>query len=124
MVALRIAAGMGNHWIGARTMLVKRAEEREWTGAGYEGAERAVLRMSPEQGRTNLVRLKKGARGPRHKHLAGEHVLVLTGKVAIAGETLAAGDYSFTEAGEEHDLVALEDSLMFVTSDKAIVVTG
>jgi quercetin dioxygenase-like cupin family protein len=48
---------------------------------------------------------------------------VLSGKVAIAGETLAAGDYSFTEAGEEHDLMALEDSVIFVTSDKAIVVT-
>jgi quercetin dioxygenase-like cupin family protein len=105
-------------------MLVKRAQGREWQPAGYEGAERAVLRMSPEQGRTNIVRLKKGSHGPRHKHLAGEHVLVLSGKVAIAGETLATGDYSFTEAGEEHDLTALEDSVIFVTSDKGIVVTS
>jgi quercetin dioxygenase-like cupin family protein len=104
-------------------MLVKKAEGREWQPAGYDGAERAVLRMSPEQGRTNLVKLKKGARGPRHRHLAGEHVLVMSGKVAIAGVTLAEGDYSFTEGGEEHDLVALEDSLIFVTSDKPIVVT-
>jgi quercetin dioxygenase-like cupin family protein len=104
-------------------MFARHAASREWTSAGYEGAERAMLRLSPDNGRTSLVRLKAGTRGKRHRHEAGEDVLVLSGRVAIGGFTLEAGDYLYTEAGEEHDLVALEDSVIYVASEKPVTVT-
>ena len=97
-------------------MFVKRATAREWMSAGYDGAERSVLRLTREQGRTSIVRIKAGSRGPRHRHSAGEDVLVLSGKVIIGGETLNAGDYMFTEPGEEHELVALEDSVIYAST--------
>lgn len=103
-------------------MQVKRGTEREWVSAGYEGAERAMLHLSRESGRTAVVRIRAGTKGPRHRHGAGEHVLVLSGKVTIDGITLAEGDYCYTEAGEEHALTALEDSMIFVSSDKAVTV--
>ena len=59
-------------------MLVKRADQHEWTYAGYQGAERDLLRSTKEEGRTYIVRMKAGARGLQHKHSAGEDVLVLS----------------------------------------------
>jgi len=104
-------------------MLVKHFAELEWTPAGYDGADRAILRLSRAKGRTALVRLKAGARGPRHRHAAGEDVYVISGKILLGGATLVEGDYSYTDTGEEHDLLALEYSLIFVSSDKPITLT-
>ena len=101
-------------------MFVKIASNLEWLPAGYDGAERAVLRLSPAKGRTSVVRLKAGSHGPRHRHEAGEDVLVISGKILIGGATLTAGDYIYTEAGEEHDLLALEDSVIYVSSEKPV----
>ena len=104
-------------------MFVKRADQHEWTSAGYEGAERVLLRSTKEEGRTYIVRLKAGARGFQHRHAAGEDVLVLSGKVCLAGEVLGPGDYMFTEIGEEHFLEAIEDSVIFATTPKPVVIT-
>lgn len=105
-------------------MLVRHAADLEWTPAGYDGADRAILRLSRANGRTALLRLKAGARGPRHRHGAGEDVYVISGKILLGGATLGPGDYSYTDAGEEHDLLALEDSVIYVSSDKPITVTA
>jgi len=104
-------------------MQVSDTAARVWAPAGFEGAERALLRVSPENGRTSLVRIKAGVRVKRHLHNAGEDVLVLSGRVIIGGHSLAAGDYLYTEAGEEHDVVAVEDSVFYVASEKPITVT-
>jgi quercetin dioxygenase-like cupin family protein len=101
-------------------MMVKRASEQEWISAGYEGAQRALLRVSKTSGRTSIVRLKAGARGPTHTHQAGEDLLVLSGKIRIANQTLGPGDYLYTDAGEAHQLEALEDSVVYASTDKPI----
>lgn len=101
-------------------MQVKRAADREWISAGYEGAERGLLRVTREGGRTSIVRVKAGSQGPRHRHNAGEDIYVLSGKVKIADQILGPGDYMYTELGEEHDLLALEDSVIFATTDKVV----
>ena len=103
-------------------MYVKQAEQREWQSAGYSGGERAILHINKTEGRTSLVRIKAGARGPRHTHGAAEHAYVLSGKVEIAGHILGAGDYLYTEAGEEHALVALEDSVIYASTERPIQV--
>jgi hypothetical protein len=46
-------------------MFVKAASNFEWVSAGYEGAERAVLRLSPANGRTAVVRINAGSHGPK-----------------------------------------------------------
>ena len=104
-------------------MLVKRAAQREWMSAGYEGAERALLRLSKEEGRTSIVRVKAGSCGPRHTHAAGEDVLVLAGKIRLAGEILGPGDYMYAEPGEEHFLEALEDSVIYASTPRPITIT-
>lgn len=103
-------------------MIVKRADQREWKPAGYEGAERVLLRATREHGPTYIVRLKAGARGFPHRHAAGEDFLVLSGKVRLAGEILGPGDYMYAETGEEHFLEAIEDSVVYASTSKPVVI--
>ncbi len=99
-------------------MLKSHASERQWLPTDYDGIDRSVLRLNDGGGRTSLVRLVAGSRFPRHAHVGSEEVLVIEGKVVIGEATLAAGDYLYTEAGEEHDVQALEDSVIYVASQK------
>jgi len=46
-------------------------------------------------------------------------VVVLAGAVRIGGVDLATGDYLFTSPGEEHDVVAVTDAQIFVSSQRA-----
>jgi quercetin dioxygenase-like cupin family protein len=65
------------------------------------------------------VRLAGGARFPRQAHHGTEEGVVLAGRVRIGGVDLEAGDYPFTTAGEEHDVVAVTDATIFVWSQEA-----
>jgi quercetin dioxygenase-like cupin family protein len=100
-------------------MLVKKASEREWAPTDYPGIERSLFRNNESGGRSSVVRLKKGSRFPRHAHHGTEEVVVLSGKVTLGGVALEEGDYLFTTPGEEHDVVAVSDAVIFVSSQKA-----
>ncbi len=100
-------------------MLVKKAADREWSPTDYPGIERSLFRNNDAGGRSSVVRLAQGARFPRHAHHGTEEVVVLSGVVRIGGVELAAGDYLFTQPGEEHDVVAVSDATIFVSSQKA-----
>jgi quercetin dioxygenase-like cupin family protein len=100
-------------------MLVNKAAERTWMPTDYAGIERSLFRNNETGGRSSVVRLLQGSRFPRHAHHGTEEVVVLAGLVSIGGIELAPGDYLFTHAGEEHDVVALSDATIFVASQKA-----
>jgi quercetin dioxygenase-like cupin family protein len=100
-------------------MLVKRSADRDWKPTDYPGIDRSLFRTNDSGGRSSVVRLTQGTRFPRHAHHGTEEVLVLSGAVRIGGVELAAGDYLFTEPGEEHDVVALADAVIFVSSQKS-----
>ena len=100
-------------------MLVNKAANREWIATEYAGIERTLFRRNDEGGRSSVVRLTDGSRFPRHAHYGSEEVLVLSGTVIIGGVELSQGDYLFTQAGEEHDVVALSDAVIFVSSEKS-----
>ncbi len=100
-------------------MLVNKVAGREWKPTDYAGIERSLFRNNEEGGRSSVVRLADGARFPRHAHKGNEEVLVLAGTVRIGGVDLSAGDYLFTQAGEEHDVLALSDAVIFVSSQKS-----
>ncbi len=105
-------------------MLVNRAVDREWKATNYPGIERSLFRNNETGGRSSVVRLARGSRFPRHTHHGTEEVVVLSGKVSIGGVELEQGDYLFTSAGEEHDVVAVSDAAIFVSSQKATPVVG
>ena len=100
-------------------MLLKKAAEREWKPAGPDGVDRSLFRNNDTGGRSSVVRLKKGARVPRHAHHGNEEVVVLEGIVTISGVEMREGDYLYTEAGEEHDVIGVTDAVIFVSSQKA-----
>lgn len=100
-------------------MLVNKAADREWKVTDYAGIERSLFRNNDSGGRSSVVRLTKGSRFPRHAHHGTEEVVVLSGAVAIGGVELASGDYLFTSAGEEHDVVAITDASIFVSSQRS-----
>lgn len=100
-------------------MLVNKAAEREWKATDYPGIDRSLFRSNETGGRSSVVRLTKGSRFPRHAHHGSEEVVVLTGTVRIGGVELRAGDYLFTSPGEEHDVFAVSDASIFVSSQKS-----
>lgn len=100
-------------------MLVKKASERQWVPTDHAGIERSLFRNNDEGGRSSVVRLKEGSRFPKHAHHGTEEVLVLAGTVTLGGTRLEVGDYMFTTPGEEHDVVAITDAIIFVSSQKS-----
>src|SRR5450755_2629476 len=99
-------------------MLVNRATNRDWKATDYPGIERSLFRNNETGGRSSVVRLARGSRFPRHAHHGTEDVVVLSGIVSIGGVELMPGDYLFTVPGEEHDVVAVSDAMIFVSSQK------
>ena len=100
-------------------MLLKTATERDWAATPHAGIERALFRNNDAGGRSSMVRLRAGARFPRHAHHGTEEVVVMAGQVRIGGVDLQPGDYLFTQPGEEHDVEAVTDAVIFVSSQKA-----
>jgi quercetin dioxygenase-like cupin family protein len=100
-------------------MLVRKAADREWAPTDYPGIDRSLFRNNEGGGRSSVVRLRQGARFPRHAHHGTEEVVILRGVVRIGGVELAPGDYMFTQPGEEHDVIAMSEAVIFVSSQKA-----
>ena len=100
-------------------MLVNRSADRTFSPTNYAGIERSLFRNNETGGRSSVVRLAQRSRFPRHAHEGTEEVVVLAGSVSIGEVELRAGDYLFTSPGEEHDVVALTDATIFVSSQKA-----
>ncbi len=103
-------------------MLVKKSADREWAPTPNAGIERTLFRNNEGGGRSSVVRLREGARSPRHVHHGTEEVVVLSGTILLGGTRMEAGDYAFTEAGEEHDVVGVTDAVIFVSSQKPVTV--
>ena len=99
-------------------MLLNKANDREWKTTDYPGIERSLFRTNETGGRSSVVRLTQGSRFPRHAHDGTEEVVVLAGGVRIGGVDLKQGDYLFTSPGEEHDVLALSDAAIFVSSQR------
>ena len=100
-------------------MLVVRSADRDWKSTGYPGIDRSLFRNNDAGGRSSVLRLAAGSRFPTHGHQGTEEVVVLAGTVKIGGAELSEGAYLFTEPGEEHDVVAVSDAVIFVSSQKA-----
>jgi len=68
-----------------------------------------------------MLRMKKGAHYPQHKHHGNAEIMMLNGQVLISGVELSKGDYLHASAGEEHDIVALTDAELFITTEQAMI---
>jgi anti-sigma factor ChrR (cupin superfamily) len=66
--------------------------------------------------------LAQGSHFPRHAHHGTEEAVVLTGEVSIGGVALEEGDDLFTSTGEEHDVAAISDAVIFASGFVAQIV--
>ncbi|MDQ3026835.1 MAG: cupin domain-containing protein [Pseudomonadota bacterium] len=99
--------------------MLNRSTGREWKPTEHAGVDRALFRYNDTGGRSSFVRLKKGSRVPTHAHQGTEEVVVISGQVSLGEVVMNEGDYLFTTPGEEHDVVAITDAVIFVSSQKA-----
>ncbi|MBV9965953.1 MAG: cupin domain-containing protein, partial [Alphaproteobacteria bacterium] len=59
---------------------------------------------------------------PPHKHLAGAHVYILSGKLQVRDGTLNAGDYVYEPSGVLHDeMKAIEDTTYLFISNGPVL---
>lgn len=82
------------------------------------GIERSLFRTNETGGRSSVVRLAQGS--PFRAMLTTEQKRSWSRPEACVSEesTLKQGDYLFTEPGKEHDVVAISDAAIFVSSQK------
>jgi quercetin dioxygenase-like cupin family protein len=89
--------------------------DRSWHTAPTPGVTYAVLRSHGDgEGATLITRFAAGTRGGHHHHPGGEELLILEGECEANGIRLSQGDYLYTPPGEDHELVALTDTKVFV----------
>ena len=103
-------------------MVHKTPEDQKWRALPYEGVEMCGLRQNESGGGAVLLKFSKGARFPTHDHPGGEEVYVIYGCAVIGGITVKAGDYLWTPPNNTHDLVAEEETVLFVSSPEGIKV--
>ena len=82
-----------------------------------------VLWVGRETGTwASLHHWKKGYVAPPHKHLAGAHAYVLSGKLQVRDGVLNAGDYVYEPSGILHDeTTALEDTTYLFICNGAVL---
>jgi gentisate 1,2-dioxygenase len=82
-----------------------------------------VLWVGRETGSwASLHQWKKGYAAPPHKHLAGAHVFIVSGKLQVRDGVLNAGDYVYEPSGVLHDETkALEDTVYVFISNGPIL---
>lgn len=101
-------------------MKILTVDERKFTPLeNSESTELCLIREYENNGLAALVNVKQGSKVPSHNHFGDEESYVIQGKINIGnGKVAHAGDYVLMEKGENHELLALEDTLFFVTIHK------
>ena len=82
-----------------------------------------VLWVGRETGSwASLHHWKKGYVAPPHKHLAGAHAFIISGKLQVRNGVLNAGDYVYEPSGILHDATtALEDTTYLFICNGAVL---
>jgi hypothetical protein len=82
-----------------------------------------VLWVGRETGTwASLHHWKKGYVAPPHKHLAGAHAFIISGKLQVRNGILNAGDYVYEPSGILHDATtALEDTTYLFICNGAVL---
>ncbi|MFH1262021.1 MAG: cupin domain-containing protein [Pseudomonadota bacterium] len=80
-----------------------------WIPFRLEGIEYLPLRTDVDERRgTFLFRMPAGTTYPRHRHPAGEEILVLKGEMMAGERRLKAGDFLYSPPASVHELITKE----------------
>lgn len=76
----------------------------DWLPLPIPGASVKLLSLDQERGYAMVLgKLAPGARYPKHRHVFGEEVFMLSGDLHIGEEVLQAGDFHHAAAGTVHE---------------------
>ncbi|HXG95048.1 MAG TPA: cupin domain-containing protein [Blastocatellia bacterium] len=90
------------------------ADGGQWVQA-CEGVSFKLLFVDKQSGlATSLVRMKPGARLPRHRHTGVEQFYILEGDCNVCGERLGPGGYHRAAAGSIHDETYTVEGTLFL----------
>jgi anti-sigma factor ChrR (cupin superfamily) len=90
--------------------------ERGWRASRHPGVRFLTLRYDRESGAgAVLIEMAPGASYPRHRHTAGEDVLVLEGELIIGEHRLGPGEYLYAPPGSVHAPRSDKGCLLFAT---------
>jgi quercetin dioxygenase-like cupin family protein len=92
-----------------------RALEGLWSDGPTDGVTMKLIFSDPaRQAYTSLVRMRPGARLPRHRHLTTEQVYMIDGDGHVADHVLGPGDYYQMPAGSVHEVSYTEGGCTFL----------
>jgi quercetin dioxygenase-like cupin family protein len=81
-----------------------RGSEGVWRAGPTDGvAVKRIFSDPARQAYTSLVRMRPGARLPRHRHLTMEQLYMIDGDGHVAGQVLGPGDYYQMPPGSVHE---------------------
>lgn len=95
-----------------------------WRDEARPGMSRADIAGDASGARMTFWDVRAGARFPRHGHAGFEYICLVRGAMEFSGRVLHEGDVLPTAAGEEHEAVALRDSVLLVFKDPAQASSG
>ncbi len=76
----------------------------DWEPGRGPGIRRKMLRGDRDNEYTSLLKLDEDTTFPKHRHPAGEELVVLEGRIRIEGQWYEAGCYVYTPPEAVHDV--------------------
>lgn len=86
----------------------------DWEPGRGPGIYRKMLLGDREKDYTSLLRLDPGTRFPKHRHPAGEELVVLEGRIRIEGRWYGSGNYVYTPPGAVHDVYSDDGAVLLL----------
>jgi anti-sigma factor ChrR (cupin superfamily) len=105
-------------------VILNRHGSRTWSPTGLPGIESCTTWTGEDGDGGYVAKLSAGARFPKHTHQGWEQIVVLQGAVRFNDVELRSGDVLQVQGDDEHEALALEDSLLFVAHCRGITFSG
>lgn len=87
----------------------------KWTN--QNNIESVNIWENSENGGMTYWTVPKGECFERHSHKGYEHIILIEGKMNFSNTILTKGDCLITQKDEEHESIALEDSIILVIGE-------
>lgn len=83
------------------------------------GIKSATIYENRSGGGVKYWSIPKGLGFILHSHRGYEYITLIEGEMNFSGQVLTKGDCLITLLGDEHEAVALKDSIILVTNEKS-----
>ena len=95
-------------------MILNREATRVWADTEIAGLRSCVAWSNHAGDGGYFAQFRAGTRFPRHGHEGWEQLYVVSGAIRFDDVELHPGDLLQVQASDEHEAIALEDTVVFV----------